>query len=119
MPPKQLIETEALTLRADGRYQKKVRGKVYYFGTDPEDAMRRWKAIKGDLLSGQDSRHMARIDHAGSIDLKYLCDVFLEAREAETTANPPTLTVWTWHDYRKACKLLVKVLGKHRAVSSL
>lgn len=43
-----------LTLhKPTGQYRKRIRGKDFYFGTDPDKALAEWLRVKDDLLAGR------------------------------------------------------------------
>ena len=51
--PKALKQTEKLTVMADGRHRKIVRGQIFYFGKDADAAMAEWLRVKPYLESGE------------------------------------------------------------------
>ena len=42
--------------RADGRWCRKIKGRVHYFGTDKDAALEEWARVKDDLLAGRTPR---------------------------------------------------------------
>ena len=44
-----------LTQRSDGRWVKKVRGKIHYFGRDADNALAEWLRVKDHLLHGEEA----------------------------------------------------------------
>src|SRR5205823_5619000 len=73
-----------LTLRADGRFQKKVRGRVHYFGRDSDRdlALREWLAAKDALLAGKVPLRAPRPSRPGEFTtLRTAADIYLTAAE--------------------------------------
>ena len=63
----------------NGRWAKKVRGKLHYFGSwdDPEAALQRWNDQKDDLLAGRIPRTRASNDEP---TLRDLCNRFMTTK---------------------------------------
>src|SRR5262245_13019535 len=73
-----------------GRWAKKVRGKLHYFGKtapDPkgEKAIRLWLEQKDDLLAGRTPR-----GHTDGLSVAELCDRFLQAKDQQLDAGEIT-----------------------------
>lgn len=96
----------------NGQWAKKMRGKLYYFGTDAEDALREYNRVKDDLQAGR-----APTPHDTSLTLEDLCDEFLDVKL--TLAESGELSRRTWNDYRYTGQVICDLLGKHRQVVSL
>jgi len=63
-----------LTLHPTGQYCKKVRGKLYYFGADKQQALQRYLEQAAYLHTGKGSRPKLAND---SLSVKMLCNVTL------------------------------------------
>src|SRR5262245_55335521 len=99
---------------ATGRWAKKIRGKLHYFGrwSDPDAALARYLEEKDDLHAGRVPR-----DAADALTVYTLCGKFLTAKLAQRDCGElsPRRSV----EYSAACKLLIKTFGKARPVSDL
>ena len=101
-----------LTPRGDGRWQKKVRGKVHYFRGTAQDALDEWLRVKDDLLAGRDPR-----PETGQLTVKALCNAFLEAKQ--NAVDSGELSVSSWRDYKASCLHVANVFGRTRVVETL
>lgn len=99
---------------ATGRWAKKVRGKLHYFGpwNDPQGALELWLEQKDDLLAGRKPR-----DIRGRFTVRDLANHFLTFKRHQCDLGE--ITQRTFDDYHKSCETLVKVFGKSRAVDDL
>ncbi len=102
---------------ATGRWAKKVRGKLHYFGkTEPdpkgEAALLRWLEEKDDLLAGRTFRPKG--EAAGVADL---VNHFLTHKKQLLESGE--LAPRTWNRYDKTCGLLVDFFGGNRRVDDL
>src|SRR4029077_20451485 len=75
---------------ATGRWAKKVRGKLHYFGktaVDPkgEAALDKWLDEKDDLLAGRTPRTKSE-----GLTVSELCDRFLQAKDLQLDAGEIT-----------------------------
>lgn len=99
---------------ASGQWCKKVRGKVYYFGTlnKPNDALQKWLNQKDYLLSG---RTPPRVN--GSLSVADLCKRFLlyKKRMVESGEIKPR----TYKDYERTCRHLEDFFGDVASVELL
>jgi integrase len=105
---------------ANGTWAKKIRGKLHYVGSWANDeadrgagaALANYLAEKDDLHAGRKPR-----DTSTTPTVKDLCNAFLNAKQA--LVGTGELTPRSWQDYKAACDLLVKHLGKGRLVADL
>ena len=101
----------------NGRWAKKVRGRLIYFGRwadDPkgEAALNVWLDQKDDLLAGRTPRVSAE-----GLTIRDLCNQFLTAKEMQRDAGD--ITQRSFADYFSTCKTLVDSFGKNRLVIDL
>lgn len=65
-----------LTLHPTGQYCKKIKGKIYYFGSNKQQALQKYLRYASDLhYAGRNSSHAFS---EGEITLKSLCNLYLE-----------------------------------------
>jgi integrase len=99
---------------ATGRWAKKVRGKMHYFGpwSDPDAALAKYLEQKDDLHAGR----MPRPDPA-ALTVKDLANAFLNAKQSLVDAGE--LALLTWGDYKTACDEMVAAFGKGRLLADV
>jgi integrase len=98
--------------RSDGRWCRKIKGQVHYFGTDKEKALEEWVRVKDDLLAGRTPR--VKTD---GLALGDLCERYLNAKRVLVETGE--LSPRTFGQYHANCTRLVKQFGKHRRVDDL
>jgi len=78
-----------LTLHPTGQYCKKVKGKIYYFGSDKKRALERYLYLdQATYLHGhQENLQKPTEDH---MTLKQLCDMYLKYQYSKLQANDLT-----------------------------
>ncbi|HUP81939.1 MAG TPA: hypothetical protein VM260_25530, partial [Pirellula sp.] len=96
-----------------GQWAKKVRGKLYYFGSDSKAAMEKWLREKDDLLAGRTPRAY----DPNALTIKRLCDLFLESREDKIATGE--ITKCHFDDLKKAAIVLADNFGRGAAVEQL
>jgi len=103
-----------LFAHANGRWAKKIRGRLVYFGPwgDPQGAVNNYLAQKDDLHAGRTPRPLE-----GELTLRELANRFLSAKRALVDSGE--ITARTWADYYSSCSRLLKGLGKDRLVADL
>ena len=101
-----------LTPRGDGRWCKKIRGKMHYFTGTSQEAMDEWLRVKDDLLAGR----TPRIKGDG-LTIGKLCNRFLEAKDQQLAAGE--IRSLTRNDYKLTTDRLVREFGATRLVSDL
>lgn len=102
---------------ANGRWAKKVRQRLVYFGKwsdDPkgERALDLWLDQKDALLAGRTPRECT-----DGLTIRDLCNKFLTAKEHQRDAGD--IKPRTFADYFNTCKTLVESFGKSRLVDDL
>jgi integrase len=99
---------------AAGYWAKKIRGKLHYFGpwADPDAALAKYLEQRDDLHAGRKPR-----TDQGAVTVKDVCNAFLNHKRALVDSGE--LSPRTWREYKDACDLLVKRLGKQRIVADV
>jgi len=105
-----------LFAHASGRWAKKVRGRLHYFGKwgDPDAALNKWLDEKDDLLAGRVPR--AKGD-AGVVDLHTVVNKFLTWKE--TAVENGELSQIMFDQYRAAGRLFIGYFGRHRLITDI
>ena len=70
-----------LTLHPTSQYCKKIKGKLYYFGTDKQQALQRYLEQAAYLHSGKISKHNFV---NSNLSLKTLCNLYLDYQESRS-----------------------------------
>jgi len=96
-----------------GQWTKKIKGKMYYFGTDKDIALAEYLRVKDDLEAGRQSAPKA--DEV--LTLKELANVFLTHKKSQVEIGE--LTERSFRDYLSTCEKLAAGLGKNTAVDSI
>jgi integrase len=103
-----------LFAHATGRWTKKIRGQMHYFGpwSDPDTALAKY-------LEQKDALHAGRKPREASVGttIKELCNKFLNAKRALVESGE--LTNRSWQDYKGAGDLIVSHFRKGRLVGDL
>jgi hypothetical protein len=97
-----------LTAHRNGQWCKKVRGKLWYFGTwkVPQAALEEYLRQKGDLQAGRQPG-LRRDDR---LDLAELCNAFLKRSEERVRAGD--ITPRTFGDDRDVCAMMLQHFGR-------
>jgi integrase len=103
-----------LFAHATGRWAKKIRGKLAYFGPwrDPMGALERFKDQQDDLYAWRIPRA-----HRDGLTVRDIVNQFLAAKEAQVDVGE--ITRRTWIDYHRVCLRIVEVFGRTRLVEDL
>jgi integrase len=78
-----------LTLHPTGQYCKKVKGKIYYFGSDKKQALERY-LYQATYLHGCQNNLQQQKPTSDNMTLKQLCDVYLKYQHSKLQANDLT-----------------------------
>ena len=97
-----------LTAHPNGRWCKKIKGKIHYFGhwADWKAALKLYEKFVGDGGAVPTTR-----------TLKYLCDAFLTSREEDVESGE--LKRATWGEYQRSCVRMVEILGRKTPIDDL
>jgi integrase len=95
-----------------GQWAKKVRGKLYYFGTDTTAAEEKWLREKDHLLAGK-----PRPTTPDGLTLRELVNQFLTRKKEHVDSRE--LSSRTWSGYYTSCESLLEALGKQIHVADL
>lgn len=125
--PKKPYAEFPLTPHASGKWQKKIRGQIYYFGAWArrlegvlirvegngwKEALEEYKNVADDLHAGRTPRV-----HGDGLTVKDLCNHFLTAKLRKKDAGE--LTSLLFYDYKVVTDFLVGHLGGNRLVDDL
>jgi integrase len=102
---------------ATGRWAKKIRGKLIYFGKCADDpkgaaALQLWLDQRDDLLAGRTPR-----TNRDGLSIGEMCNRFLNAKKAKVESGE--LTETTWRGYRISCEHIVRFFGRSRLVEDV
>jgi integrase len=102
---------------ATGRWAKKIRGKLVYFGKVTDDpkgdvALAKWLDQKDDLLAGRTPRVAG-----DGLTIRDLCNRFLTSKKAKLESGE--LAARSFGDYHRTCANIVKAFGVNRLVTDL
>ena len=103
-----------LTLHNTGQYCKKIKGKLYYFGTDKKEALSRYLEQAAYLHVGK----MPKPKSPGqTLSIKTLCNLYLDHQESRSIIGEIKLR----HLYDQASLLrdFVRFVGPNQAVSDI
>jgi integrase len=103
-----------LTPHDRGRWCKKVKGKIYYFGTwdNPDGALNEWLEQKDYILGGRDPR-----DIGAEWTAETLCESFLASKSQQVELGD--LSGRTFECYQSACQRFVDYIGKNRRLETI
>lgn len=104
-----------LTPHASGKWQKKIRGRIYYFGRldDPDTALKEYLHARDYLQAGVP----VPADVAGALTVARLCDEYYQAKLTAHLAGE--ITSRTLKDIDRTCRRLARLMGRTRALSTL
>lgn len=106
-----------LFAHANGRWAKKIRGKLHYFGKWADDP--KGKAAEALYDSQRDDLHAGRTPRAarGGLTVKQLCDRFCTVKEDQAIAGD--IRRRSFLDYRRTCLEIAAAFGRNRLVDDL
>ena len=103
-----------LTLHPTGQYCKKIKGKLYYFGSDKQKALERYLEQAFFLHAGKGAKNKSAYDN---LSLKTLCNLYIDHQESRSAIGEiksrqvydQILLLWDF----------VKYIGPNRVVSDI
>jgi len=110
--PKKPYPDFPLFPHATGQWAKKIRGKLYYFGTDPDAALAKYLDEKDDRQAGRTRRQKA-----DELTVRDLANHFLTSKQRVLDSGE--LSPQTWRNYYDACEKVVTFFGTERLVIDL
>ena len=108
--PKKPYPDFPLFRHATGQWAKKIKGRLFYFGVDPDAALKKYTDQRDDLHAGRTP--MAKSDGA---TLNDLCNRYLSSKRLQMQAGE--LAPRTWKDLYETCERLVASLGGGKPLS--
>ena len=99
---------------ATGRWAKKIRGRLHYFGPwrDPEGCLQKYLDQRDDLHAGRTPRMSG-----DGLTVRDLVNRFLTAKQLQLESQE--ITSRTFGEYHATCKRLIETFGKNRLVDDL
>ena len=101
------------TLHPTGRYCKKIKGKLYYFGNDKKVALQKYLEQAAYLHTGRGARPKSN----NNLSLKTLCNLYLDHQESWAAIGE--IKVRHLNDQTSILRNLVKFIGSNRFVSDI
>lgn len=113
--PKKPRKDFPLTPHPNGRWCKKIRGRLHYFGKwdDPDGALDEWRRVKDDLLAGKKPRDK----QPEGMVVGDLVNKFLNAKRKLVENGERRAR--TLADYYQTCARIVEAFGRDRLLSDL
>jgi len=114
--PKRKIRSDKfpLTLHPTGQYCKKIKGKLYYFGSDKQKALQRYLEQAAFLHTGKAVKPNS---FNNTLSLKTLCNLYLDYQESRTAVGETKLR--NVYDLILLLRDFVKFVGANRVVSAV
>jgi integrase len=103
-----------LTLHRTGQYCKKIRGKLYYFGVDKQEALKRYQEQATYLHTGVGN---APARQGVGLSLRTLCNLYLGHQEARREIGE--ISQRHFYDQKNLLKGFVRHIGANRLVSEV
>ena len=104
-----------LTFHSSGQYCKKIRGKIYYFGSNKKDAIQKYLDQATYLHGCQEDVQQRSTDD--NMTLKQLCDIYLKYQFSKVQAN--ALTAAHHNEQIGSLEKLITFLGQSRQTKGI
>jgi len=103
-----------LTLHKTGQYCKKIKGKLYYFGTDKKTALNRYLEQAAYLHAG---KHPRLKSNGNTLSIKTLCNLYLDHQESR--AEIGEIKLRHLYDQTSLLRDFVKFMRPNRSTSDI
>ena len=103
-----------LTLHPTGQYCKKIRGRIYYSGSDKKQALERYRDQATYLHGG---RNLIQKASNGDMTLKELCGLYLQYQHSKVLAN--NLSPKHHNDQISSLHKLMSFLGQSQRIKNI
>jgi hypothetical protein len=103
-----------LTLHKTGQYCKKIKGKLYYFGSDKKKALQRYLDEAAALHAG---RSPTPDSTNANTTIFSLSNLYLEHQESKVQVKE--LTARHYDDQVNSLRVFVRFLGRHRRLNEI
>lgn len=103
-----------LTLHPTGQFCKKIRGKLYYFGTNKKAALKRYIEQAAYLHAGKGTKPNSSNNN---LSLKIVCNLYLDYQESRATIAEITRSYV--YDQTRLLRDFVRYIGPNRIISSI
>ena len=103
-----------LTLHPTGQFCKKIKGKLYYFGTDKKAALERYLEQAAYLHTGKGTKPNSA---SNNLSLKTVCNLYLDYQESRATIAEITHSYV--YDQTRLLRAFVRYIGPNRIVSNI
>ena len=103
-----------LTFHPTGQYCKKIKGKMYYFGSDKKEALQKYLDQATYLHGHQEDLSKPTKNH---MTLKQLCDMYLKYQYSKLQAND--LTASHHNEQINSLNKLMAFLGQTKNINNI
>jgi integrase len=103
-----------LTLHTTGQYCKKIKGRMYYFGSDKKQALEKYLDQATYLHGG---KNLIQKASNGNMTLKQLCDFYLQYQQSKVKAGE--LTAKHHNDQISSLEKFMSFLGQDRRIKNI
>ena len=111
-PSKKPYPDFPLYLHSTGQWAKKIRGRTFYFGAEPDAELRKYSEQRDDLQAGRTPR-----SSSDGLTVRDLVNRFLTAKQH--LVDTKELMPRTFKDYHSTCELIIDHFGKSLVVSEV
>ena len=107
-----------LFAHASGQWAKKIKSKMWYFGTDPDEALKRYLDEVNDIQAGRDPRRLKKAHVSpGELSVYDMCNLYLS--RLQKRADSQDITQRHFSESMKSMLILTKHFGKFQSAATL